>query len=268
MDEMGGLGQPLPCVRCGYNLIGVPVRGQCPECRTAVKVSLRGSLLAAATPWWLTRMARAMALLPVWLFASLGAWIAEPTLIEAAPQQASFIWWLPHGVGLLAVWWLTTPDPGHAMRKRGARWLARLTLSAALTLGVLRAALVALAMPEAVLMGVRLGAIVLGTAGLFALFEWVRTLAHRVPDRGLARQTRVAMVLALVTWYVTVPARIASAGLALMGVDETLRLTPDRLLVVFALIGLCATWLVMLCLIYWQKVTAIAKAAQAVSAEA
>jgi len=34
-----------PCISCGYDLVGLQVLGQCPECATPVERSLRGDLL-------------------------------------------------------------------------------------------------------------------------------------------------------------------------------------------------------------------------------
>lgn len=50
------------CRHCGYDLRGLPLEDQCPECGTAVSVSLSaGRRLSGADPYWLRRVQAGLA---------------------------------------------------------------------------------------------------------------------------------------------------------------------------------------------------------------
>ena len=59
-DVTGTVAQVLeedtPCRRCGYNLRGLATTGLCPECGTAIALSLVGNLLKQAGPDWVERL--------------------------------------------------------------------------------------------------------------------------------------------------------------------------------------------------------------------
>jgi hypothetical protein len=61
--------QDTPCRRCGYNLRGLFEDGQCPECGTPVKISLRHGLLQHSDPDWLDALRRGILLILGYIFA-------------------------------------------------------------------------------------------------------------------------------------------------------------------------------------------------------
>jgi hypothetical protein len=44
------------CIFCGYDLFGLEVSGNCPECGAAVEASIHGNLLEFSNPQWLERV--------------------------------------------------------------------------------------------------------------------------------------------------------------------------------------------------------------------
>ncbi len=46
----------MPCIRCGYNLRGLDVQKQCPECGERVAVSMKGRSLSVADRGWVTKI--------------------------------------------------------------------------------------------------------------------------------------------------------------------------------------------------------------------
>ena len=52
-----------PCVKCGYDLRGLPVKGVCPECGTSVEDSLRGLLLQFASAEYRGKLSRGLSLI-------------------------------------------------------------------------------------------------------------------------------------------------------------------------------------------------------------
>ncbi len=52
------VGVSIPCIGCGYELAGLPLDGQCPECGVRLEVSHDPIRLCFADPAWLTRVAR------------------------------------------------------------------------------------------------------------------------------------------------------------------------------------------------------------------
>lgn len=127
------------CGRCGYNLIGLPMSGKCPECGTPVEDSLRGFLLRFTSVEYRGRLA-------------LGSDLVRVALaLESVLVIATVIWRVP-GLGSVlefehqqSVWTavrfmtailaaagcfaLTTRDSGLAMRE--SRWCARRVLRVA-----------------------------------------------------------------------------------------------------------------------------------------
>lgn len=105
------------CIRCAYNLRGLPMAGRCPECGTPVADSLRGSLLQYAGPEYLATIHRGLILVLGAILASvaslflaifLGVILAGTT---APALLNSGIGFLISLVSILGYWWFTVPDP-------------------------------------------------------------------------------------------------------------------------------------------------------------
>ncbi len=57
LDSAGMLAADTICRRCGYNLRGLRPEGVCPECATAIALSLAGNRLRDAEPRWVAKLA-------------------------------------------------------------------------------------------------------------------------------------------------------------------------------------------------------------------
>src|ERR1041385_4800198 len=53
----------LACRKCGYNLRGLMTDGRCPECGTAVGLSVMGDLLRFSDPNWVDTLGRGVKLI-------------------------------------------------------------------------------------------------------------------------------------------------------------------------------------------------------------
>ena len=54
----GEIVSDLPCRKCAYNLRGLPGNGRCPECGSAVGLSVQGNLLRFSDPAWTRKLRR------------------------------------------------------------------------------------------------------------------------------------------------------------------------------------------------------------------
>lgn len=98
------LGGDLPCVRCGYNLKGLTVKGMCPECGTSVRTTLLAVVDPMASELRAITFPRATANgMVLWAFAGFFAciflWILQIVTTAGAPATSQFI-------GEAAIIWL------------------------------------------------------------------------------------------------------------------------------------------------------------------
>lgn len=180
-----------PCRRCSYNLRGLRMNGQCPECGTPVGVSTLGDLLRFSDPAWLQKLGwglmlvmvevgTAVAVVGVSLYIFLGSWRSWIMLVGAV-------------IGISGAWLLTVPDPsglGEAQYATTRRFV-RVTLGFDLAWRTIT--LIAGSFNLAVgvfsfLDAAQLVAILVGASGEFAKFLYLRKLINRIPHHWLARQ--------------------------------------------------------------------------------
>ncbi len=117
----------LPCVRCGYQLRGLPVSGKCPECGGEVRRSLMGDLLMFADAGYVRVLLIGAVLAEAGIVLALGAIFGGLGLLvvvsatdlmpglrpETAVSWVAGVGGLGFGFLTLAGWvMLSTPDPG------------------------------------------------------------------------------------------------------------------------------------------------------------
>ncbi len=203
----------LPCIECGYNLRGQLPRGSCPECGAPVARSNRTDQLARANPAWLATLKHAMTWMLVgvaaYIFifvaimavaiASIGSFLpslgnpnpAPSTLLTVVSVAGTLIYAVIFGV---AYWQLTTPEPG-AFTPRTSCGITRYTMVPAFAVSLIATVAAAPATNSAeIISGVfQVIALLLMLVGLPASMVYMRTLAVRVPDMGLSRQTSILL---------------------------------------------------------------------------
>lgn len=183
-----------PCRRCGYNLRGLMLDGQCPECGAPVDLSIQGDLLKFADPDWLAKVARGLTII-LWMVIGgiLMSIIGEVVGRLTAPVVTQLIDLVVSAISFYGVWLMTEPDPsGIGEDPLTARKVVRITLLIGMG-GQLLAMVTksAQGLPAGIDVLFAIGALVLGIAGLvgeFAKFIFYEKLARRVPDEQLARR--------------------------------------------------------------------------------
>jgi len=149
------VGRDLPCVRCGYQLLGLPESGACPECGGPIARSLHGDLLrfanagyvrtlnlGSACVYWslvaglLVEIVGIVVLVGVDLRFGSRAGLAVPSFIGLGIFAAA--------VSTMAGWWaLSTPDPARlgtdvdASTRQWVRFWTAATLAGWVLVGVI-----------------------------------------------------------------------------------------------------------------------------------
>jgi hypothetical protein len=198
------------CRRCGYDLKGLPMSGDCPECGLEVVRSLRGNLLEYSDPAYLRRLGTgallvelgivAICLVPIGAVGLLIIGMATSTpdwAIIAAQAGAALASIAAAVLGLVGLFVLTAPDPGHvgrddSDRSRLATRIATIVCSACWALTAVVSAL-----PTTAAIAPATFALLLRLSGLLLLASlsvqiigslyYLRHLARRVPDPRLSQ---------------------------------------------------------------------------------
>lgn len=209
-----------PCVGCGYNLRGLEVTGACPECATAVRLSMSDPLLRYSAPAHLASLHRGAVMVELSillvvvgvplaiLLAMLVTWasngVLRVSIRSSAVEMAGGGFWLATSIVSLWGWWLiSTPDPALAPGAPGWRSRGVLRVGVAIQFA---AALLSFASDTAAAIitrnaaGVATAAIIGGmvdaASGLawvvsfFAAMTYVGHLARRIPDATLDSYAR------------------------------------------------------------------------------
>ena len=115
-DAMGNLTSDCSCRKCGYNLRGVNIARNCPECGTAVVFSLRGEMLRQSDPEWLRLLHRGAVIILI----TDGLWVLHDLLHRNYYMSyydsawATIIDYLLHATYIfsaIGIWMLTARDP-------------------------------------------------------------------------------------------------------------------------------------------------------------
>jgi len=212
--------QDRPCVRCSYNLKGLPTTGSCPECGTPIQDSLRGILLHFASPEYLKSMRTGLSLVLNGILLMIVVMVASIFMGLVASMYAtgsgvrlliSLASMAPSIMILVGYWLFTEPDPGFAGLERpdSARKVIRATVAVQAVFQAFHAVFVMLGVnasfnlrlgARAVVTPVDLLAILLGLASLiawavqfFAVMLYTRWLAARIPDRYVLGRSKTYM---------------------------------------------------------------------------
>jgi len=218
------------CRRCGYELKGLPMKGQCPECGLPVARSLRGNLLEYSDPTFVRRLAMGALLVEVAilgfcavpigaiLMVTIGKALSLSGTIEEVLSAAGAVVSIAAAVvGLLGLFVLTARDPALAGTDESDR--SRLITRWATVVcaaGWACASVIAMLPTVASIAPARFAMLLkLSTAAatialwvqIIASLFYLRHLAVRIPHAGLREEitaTKTLAVTALVCIVATV----------------------------------------------------------------
>jgi hypothetical protein len=206
-DAQGVVLADLPCRKCGYNLRGLSLDGRCPECGSAVGLSVQGDLMRYSQPRWVRTLQRGV----VFILSGIGVFVIGFmfTMVIGATRGPIVV-----GQGVLLVanllmvvgaWLLTEPDPGGIGEDRYGT--SRKIIRVALVIGVtntflnLVSGLSAVPPPvRIVLQIVQLLAALIGLVGQIAQLNYISKLAARIPDVGIEQRARFLMFAIGITY--------------------------------------------------------------------
>ncbi len=201
------------CVSCEYNLRGLGSDSRCPECGTSIGRSLRGDLLRFADPNYVRKLAGGIRLvlwsitISILLAIGLMAYgIANGPAALASMTLAMFALNCLTACGILAgAWLVTTPDPNKidADKTFTARKIIRLFVLCQLPCNLFNIVwtLATGAAPApsfstgagVILLILTIPYVVLSVIHYFAHFTYFRSMARRIPDPTLEKNTHHLM---------------------------------------------------------------------------
>jgi hypothetical protein len=197
-----------PCTRCSYSLRGLPLAGACPECGTPVQDSLRGILLQFASAEYLAALGRGLSLVLNGILVMVVAVVLGAVMIGASGRSinaqlgSQAVQLIASGMIIFGYWRYTEPDPGFVGEETpgSARNVIRVTVCISAGAVVVRAACTWLGWPSSgrpVLAGTRemaqvafLTHTVAWTVQYFAVMQYTRWIARRIPDPYLVKRTK------------------------------------------------------------------------------
>ena len=227
------LDRSQPCVKCAYDLRGLPLDGVCPECGTPVQDSLRGWLLRYASPEYRRKLGLGLSIVLNGILAMV--------VLTILQMVAGFSGWRGGGfdtgmhivnfglaIAMIAgYWFMTEPDPGYTglEKPNSARQVLRTAVLAQAGLNLLSVVLVLTGAMSTSPTGVTAATafvLLLGFAGLvawavqfFATMRYMRWLAGRVPDAAMQKRTETYM------WLLPV---LSIVGIILVGLGPLIAL--------------------------------------------
>ncbi|MBX3359492.1 MAG: hypothetical protein KF745_13815 [Phycisphaeraceae bacterium] len=210
------------CIGCGYDLVGLPVGGVCPECGRPVADSLRGILLQFASKEYIGAALQGHTLvlggILLYLAVQVAGIVARALVVEA------WVDWGLQGCGIVSVLMIAggylrltvrdpqftgTERPGSARRVLQIAVMGQIAAMAATLTGVLLLASGGTGAAWMVVIVVVLFVVdkVLWAVQFFAMMRYTRWLARRVPDGWVVKRTKVYM------WLLPV---LATVGIVIM----------------------------------------------------
>ncbi len=186
--QSANIDDDLSCLACGYNLRGLFADATCPECGTAIAITLQGDTLRTADPKWVRRLAQGCG----WVI--VGGLTLLFTPVAAMLTESLPLAWFGAAIGIvisnIGSILLTEPQPDRiANTGDQARIVARWsTLVCGVAMLTVLAAM--LQSRDARLLGAITILAVLPVS-VFATLTHQRHLAQRLPAPSITRQMRI-----------------------------------------------------------------------------
>ncbi|HYF14756.1 MAG TPA: hypothetical protein VD971_06755 [Phycisphaerales bacterium] len=191
-----------PCYKCGYNLRGLTVSGQCPECGSAAADSLKGTLLQCASPEYLAKIHSGLSLILNAILISICFFffgtIFQLALGKSAGSQAvlNAVMLAISAMSFFGYFRATEPDPMFTGSEKpdSARSVVRITAVTAVAVAVVQLplSLIELVTGQNLVLDVLSGllalvAIAAWLVQFFAMMNYTRWLGKRVPDAFIVK---------------------------------------------------------------------------------
>lgn len=191
------------CNSCGYNLLGLPLNGNCPECSKPVDQSLRGDLLQNSDPAHIATLLKGATFVLNGILAQVAIGVITLIVMIILQQMGvsttafglliNFVGVAISGVILFGWWQFSTLDPAYSGRNDASQaraWIRNL-LIVAIVMTVIGMFLGFLP-PD--LLGVTIAFSVLNMAVSVARYffemSYVRWLAPRLPNEKVAQRAK------------------------------------------------------------------------------
>jgi hypothetical protein len=204
-----------PCIRCSYDLHGLPLSGNCPECGVPVERSLRGDLLQFADENYRATLLRGVSLIMFGILAHVVLFILGMVAGFAGGAGVGFalsiISLAATATGLYGYFLYASPDPGQMSNNRGEkpRQILRVAIGVSAIAAIGQIALGGLALfmaPTPGQVGAAEGVLMLsavaGLAGsvawivqFFAAMLYTKWLAPRIPSPRVLKRASLLMWL-------------------------------------------------------------------------
>lgn len=220
----GIVGIDTPCRLCQYNLKSLRLDARCPECGTAVALSVRGDLLSQSNPRWVATLRTGVWLMMAgWGLAILA--IARVLLVRRGRNVAVDLTLSCLGAAgaWTGVWLVSSPDPSGLGEERYGRWrrAARVMLSLQASGDVIGWVLLVRGAPAIAITPLWIAQRCLGVCaviGLVAVLRYLALLAPRIPDVVIERRARflswaMATALGYVELVLLLYAIVSTAGI-------------------------------------------------------
>lgn len=223
------------CIACGYNLRGQTTQSTCPECGMPVERSLRTDQLSGANPAWLGGLKTGMTWLLIGcavtvinmiIAMAIGVAMTQsmqgPSPMTQQPMALLIFSVISNlvlsGIVGYAIYLLTQPEPA-APAQRVTRPIARWTIIPAYGVSIF-ASFIALGQSpaaEAASGIISVVSFLLFLVGFPCFMLYLRSLALRIPNKGLATQTSVVLYGILSSVALMIPLAVVM-GFAVWGI--------------------------------------------------
>lgn len=210
MDAAGRFHADVFCRQCEYNLRGLTLEDDCPECGTSIHWSIVGNMLRYCDPYWVATLSRGMWLLLTAILLGIAATMFSGVLMSALgsvyPAQAMGL--LAPLLSVWGIWRLTTPEPSNESVGSAFTVRALTRVTCVLFLSIIAVLILFSSITPAVaeiMPCVFMINLVVGLVGFVCLLLYARGLALRLPNLKLAKQTLITMWLYVADILLFVP---------------------------------------------------------------